>query len=64
VVLKVVRGRDFTEDAFQIIAGRFSEYLRGLPFSIEFHEFIAPHQGTGKLQTIIVERRRERLDDQ
>jgi phenylacetate-coenzyme A ligase PaaK-like adenylate-forming protein len=62
VVLKIVRGRDFAEDAFQSITGRFSEYLRGLPFKVEFHEFIAPHQGSGKLQTIIVEEPRGRFD--
>jgi hypothetical protein len=56
VVLKVVRGRDFAEDAFSSVAGRFSEYLRGLPFKVEFHESIGPHQGSGKHQTIIVER--------
>lgn len=56
VVLKVVRGRDFAEDAFSSVAGRFSEYLRGLPFTVEFHESIGPHAGSGKHQTIIVER--------
>jgi phenylacetate-CoA ligase len=56
VVLKVVRGRDFAEDAFSSVAGRFSEYLRGLPFTVEFHDSIGPHQGSGKHQTIVVER--------
>jgi phenylacetate-CoA ligase len=56
VVLKVVRGRDFAEDAFHRVTGRFSEYLRGLPFTVEFHEQIAPHERSGKHQTIIVER--------
>jgi phenylacetate-CoA ligase len=58
VVLKVVRGRDFAEDAFRSVTGRFSEYLRGLPFSIEFHDSLTPHQGSGKHQTIIVEKSR------
>jgi phenylacetate-CoA ligase len=62
VVLKVVRGREFADDAFQNVTGRFSEYLRGLPFTVEFHEAIAPHQGTGKVQTIVVERARGRFD--
>jgi len=62
VVLKIVRGREFAEDAFQNVAGRFSEYLRGLPFTVEFHEAIAPHQGTGKIQTIVVERARGKFD--
>jgi len=56
VVLKVVRGRDFAEDAFLSVTTRFSEYLRGLPFTVEFHEAIAPHPKSGKHQTIIVER--------
>ncbi|HEY3499052.1 MAG TPA: hypothetical protein VGK73_30380 [Polyangiaceae bacterium] len=56
VVLKVVRGRDFAEDAFEHVAGRFSTYLRGLPFTVEFHEVIPPHRRSGKIQTIIVER--------
>lgn len=56
VVLKVVRGRDFAEDAFQHVTGRFSTYLRGLPFTVEFHDSIAPHRRSGKIQTIIVER--------
>jgi phenylacetate-CoA ligase len=56
VVLKVVRGRDFAEDEFHHVTGRFSEYLRGLPFKIEFHDSIAPHQRSGKHQTIIVEK--------
>ncbi|HKY39152.1 MAG TPA: hypothetical protein VJN18_24605 [Polyangiaceae bacterium] len=57
VVLKVVRGRDFAEDAFLSVTARFSEYLRGLPFTVEFHETIAPHPKSGKHQTIIVEKR-------
>jgi phenylacetate-CoA ligase len=56
VTLKVVRGRDFAQDDFDRVAGRFSYYLRGLPFRIEFHESIEPHHRSGKLQTIIVER--------
>jgi phenylacetate-CoA ligase len=56
VVLKVVRGRDFAEDAFQTVTGRFSTYLRGLPFKVEFHDAIAPHKRSGKIQTIVVEK--------
>jgi phenylacetate-CoA ligase len=56
VVLKVVRGRDFADDAFHRVTGRFSEYLRGLPFTVEFHDNIKPHERSGKHQTIIVER--------
>jgi len=56
VCLKVVRGRDFTEDAFAAVTKRFAHYLRGLPFSIEFHDRIEPHYRSGKLKTIVVER--------
>jgi hypothetical protein len=55
VVLKVIRGREYSEDAFAAITQRFSGYLRGLPFSVEFHETIAPHL-SGKIRTIIAER--------
>jgi phenylacetate-CoA ligase len=53
VVLRVVRGREFCAEAFQTVVGRFGEYLRGLPFSVEFHESIAPHIRSGKIQTIV-----------
>ncbi len=56
VTLRVVRGRDFAEEPFQHVTGRFSHYLRGLPFTIEFHDAITPHARSGKIQTIIVER--------
>ena len=56
VVLKIVRGRDFAEDAFQAIKGRFSTYLRGLPFTVEFHDSILPHTRSGKIQTVVVQR--------
>jgi phenylacetate-CoA ligase len=62
VVLKVVRGRDFAEDAFNAVQGRFSTYLRGLPFTVEFHEAIPPHTRSGKIQTVVVERARRRFD--
>jgi phenylacetate-CoA ligase len=55
VVLKVVRGREFSEDAFAAIIQRFQGYLRGLPFTVEFHEAIAPHMTTGKFKTIVAE---------
>jgi phenylacetate-CoA ligase len=56
VVLKVVRGREFNADAFASIIRRFSGYLGGLPFSVEFHESILPHIRSGKIKTIVVER--------
>jgi phenylacetate-CoA ligase len=58
VVLKVVRGREYSEDAFAAITRRFSGYLGGLPLSVEFHEVIAPHARSGKLKTVIVEKQR------
>ena len=48
--------RDFTEDAFAAVTRRFADYLRGLPFSVEFHDRIEPHYRSGKLKTIVVER--------
>jgi phenylacetate-CoA ligase len=60
VVLKVVRGREFREDAFRAMTQRFSEYLRGLPFSVEFHDAIVPHVRSGKIKTIIAQRPRDR----
>lgn len=56
VVLKVVRGSEYSPDAFQIVVRRFTEYLGGLPFSVEFHDFIAPHLRSGKIQTIVVKK--------
>jgi hypothetical protein len=63
VVLRVVRGRDFREEEFQAVKGRFSTYLRGLPFTVEFLETIAPHTRSGKIQTVVVERATGRFDD-
>lgn len=64
VVLKIVRGRDFADDAFQAVKTRFSTYLRGLPFTVEFHEAIAPHNRSGKIQTVVVERALARFEDE
>jgi phenylacetate-CoA ligase len=64
VVLKVVRGRDFADDAFQAVKRRFSTYLRGLPFTVEFHEAIAPHSRSGKIQTVVVERASAHFEDE
>jgi hypothetical protein len=57
-----VRGRDFAEEKFQAVKGRFSSYLRGLPFTVEFHEAIAPHTRSGKIQTVVVEKTAGRFD--
>lgn len=53
VVLRIVRGSEFSHDAFQIVVRRVTDYLGGLPFSVEFHDFIAPHIRSGKIQTIV-----------
>jgi phenylacetate-CoA ligase len=54
VVLKVVRGQDYSEEAFAAKVSRFQEYLRGLPMTIEFCDDI-PAMANGKRKTIIVE---------
>jgi phenylacetate-CoA ligase len=55
VVLKIVRGQDWTAEGFDAVSRRFGEYLRGLPFSVEECERIPPAPN-GKMKTIIVER--------
>jgi phenylacetate-CoA ligase len=55
VILRVVRGQDWSESEFDAIVSRFAGYLRGLPFSVELVDLIAP-SSTGKMKTIIVER--------
>lgn len=53
VVLKVVRGQDWSAEAFEGLSARFRSYLRGLPFSVEFCDAI-PAGANGKRKTIIV----------
>jgi phenylacetate-CoA ligase len=55
VVLRVVRGRGWSEQGFEAVATRFRQYLRGLPFTVEFPERIAPAPN-GKMRTVVVER--------
>ena len=55
VVLRAVRGQDWSEAEFDVIVQRFAGYLRGLPFSVELVDSIAP-SSSGKMKTIIVER--------
>lgn len=55
VLLRVVRGQDWSGDRFEGIARRLTEYLRGLPFEVEFCDSIPPSP-TGKMKTIVVER--------
>jgi phenylacetate-CoA ligase len=55
VVLKVVRGQDYTSPEFAAKVERLREYLRGLPLEVEFLDFIPPAP-TGKRKTVVVER--------
>ena len=54
VVLRVVRGQDWSADRFAAVASRFGDYLRGLPFRVEFRDTIPP-AANGKMKTILVE---------
>jgi phenylacetate-CoA ligase len=55
VVLTVVRGQDWSAEAFETIVRRFAGYLGGLPLRVEFSDGIAP-AANGKMKTIVVER--------
>jgi phenylacetate-CoA ligase len=55
VVLRVVRGREWSQERFDAVVRRFGEYLRGLPFTVEFREGIPPAPN-GKMRTVVVER--------
>jgi phenylacetate-CoA ligase len=54
VVLRVVRGQDWSQPRFDALVRRLEQYLRGLPFHVEFRDTIAPAQN-GKMRTIVVE---------
>jgi phenylacetate-CoA ligase len=54
VLLKVVRGQQWSSEHFETLVRRFQQYLRGLPLTVEFHETIPPAPN-GKLRTIVVE---------
>jgi phenylacetate-coenzyme A ligase PaaK-like adenylate-forming protein len=55
VVLQVVCGQDWSKEEFESTVRRFGEYLRGLPFTVEFTGDIPP-AANGKMKTIVVER--------
>jgi len=55
VVLRVVRGHDWSPERFGAVAERFGHYLGGLPFSVEYCGAIVP-AANGKMRTIVVER--------
>ncbi len=54
VVLRVVRGRDWSQERFDAVVTRFGEYLRGLPLTVEYRDGIAPAPN-GKMRTVVVE---------
>jgi phenylacetate-CoA ligase len=54
VVLRVVRGPDWSQERFDVAIRRLGEYLRGLPLTVEFADRIAPAQN-GKMRTVVVE---------
>jgi phenylacetate-CoA ligase len=56
VVLRVVRGQDWSQQRFDAVVRRLEQYLRGLPFQVEFRDTIAPGEN-GKMRTIVVEQR-------
>jgi phenylacetate-CoA ligase len=55
IVLRVVRGQDWSQQRFDAVIRRLEGYLCGLPLQIEFHDAIAP-AANGKMRTIIQER--------
>jgi phenylacetate-CoA ligase len=55
IVLKVVRGQDYSDPEFSTKVDRLREYLRGQPLAVEFHDAIPP-AATGKRKTVVVER--------
>ena len=54
VLLRVVRGQDWSEQRFDALIGRMKKYLRGLPLEVEFQDAILPSP-SGKMKTIVVE---------
>ena len=54
VVLRVVRGSDWSPERFDTVVRRCEYYLRGVPFHVEYTRAIVPSR-SGKMRTIIVE---------
>ncbi len=54
VVLRVVRGQDWSQERFDSVVRRLEQYLRGLPFQVEYCGAIGP-SSNGKMRTIVVE---------
>jgi len=54
VVLRVVRGQDWSQERFDGVVRRLEQYLRGLPFQVEYCRAIGP-SSNGKMRTIVVE---------
>jgi phenylacetate-CoA ligase len=55
VVLRVVRGREWSQERFDDVLRRLGGYLKGLPFSVEYRDGIPPG-ANGKMRTVVVER--------
>jgi phenylacetate-CoA ligase len=55
VVLRVVRGREWSQEVFDDVVRRLGGYLKGLPFSVEYRDGIPPAPN-GKMRTVVVER--------
>jgi phenylacetate-CoA ligase len=55
VVLRVVRGREWSQQRFDDVVRRLGGYLKGLPFSVEYRDGIPPAPN-GKMRTVVVER--------
>ena len=54
VILRVVRGQDWSQERFDGVVRRLEHYLRGLPFQVEYCGSIGPSPN-GKMRTIVVE---------
>jgi phenylacetate-CoA ligase len=55
VLLRVVRGQDWSQPRFDALRRRIEKYLRGLTLKVEYWDALAPAP-SGKMRTIIVER--------
>jgi phenylacetate-coenzyme A ligase PaaK-like adenylate-forming protein len=61
ILLRVVRGQDWSQQRFDAVVRRIEKYLRGLPLEVEYWDAIAPAPN-GKMRTIIAERASEAVE--
>jgi phenylacetate-CoA ligase len=61
VLLRVVRGQDWSQQGFDSVVARMKKYLHGLPFEVEFQDAILP-AASGKIRTIVVESGRAEVE--